>query len=335
MALAAGAIDALIGEEDLPKHLGTRAKPAKLMDYGVAKKKLLLPPLKMPGKYVALLRIAGDIIDGRSSLPPVKPPFRLPLLFSERVGDLTVVQQARALARNKRAAAVVVHVDSGGGSATSSEAMAAALREVAKKKPVIISMGDVAASGGYFVATPGSRIIAQPGTITGSIGVLSGKFVNAGLYEKLLWHREIISRGEHAEVQSGSRPFTEEERQGVWEQINRTYDVFLDRVMTCRNMTREAVDAIGGGRVWTGRQALENGLVDELGGLDLAIRRAREKAGLGHRSKVCEVKASKKLLAPAGAGASAWLAYAVDGIRLLRPGIALTICPFVSIDEDI
>ncbi len=332
-AIEAGLVDGVVGEEELPKRLGAENKPARLADYGTAKKRLLLSPLRLPGKHIALLRIAGDIIDGRSSTPPVKPPFRLPLLFSERVGDLTVVQQARALARSKRAAAVVVHVDSGGGSATSSEAMAAALREVSKVKPVIVSMGDVAASGGYYVATPGARILAQPGTLTGSIGVLTGKFVNAGLYEKLLWHREIVSRGEHAELMSGSRPFTEDERRSMWEQINRIYDVFLDRVMASRGMSREAVDAVGGGRVWTGRQALEHGLVDELGGLDVAIERAREKAGLGRRARVREVKDGKKLLAPVGTGPSAWFAYALGGLRLLRSGNALAVCPIVSIDE--
>jgi len=333
-ALEAGAVDALLGEEELPKHLGSN-KPARLVDYGSAKKRLLLPPLKMPGKYVAVLRIAGDIIDGRSAQPPVKPPFRLPLLFSERAGDLTVVQQARALAKNKRAGAVVVFVDSGGGSATSSEAMAAALQEVAKKKPVIVSMGDVAASGGYFVATPGQKILAQPGTITGSIGVLAGKLVNAGLYEKLLWHREVVSRGEHAELFASSRPFTEQERRGLFEQISRTYDVFLDRVMTSRGMTREAVDAVGSGRVWTGRQAKEHGLVDELGGLDLAIQRAREKAGLGRRSRVVEVKAGRKLLAPAAAGASTWLRYAAEGLRMLRAGNVLAVCPVIVVEEEL
>jgi len=334
-AVEVGAIDGLIGEEDLPVHLGTGKKPARLASYGVAKKKLLLPPLRRPGKAIALLRIAGDIIDGRSAVPPVRPPFRVPLLFSERAGDLTVVQQARSLARNKRIGAVVVHVDSGGGSATSSEAMAAALREVAKKKPVVVSMGAVAASGGYYVATPGQRLFAQPGTITGSIGVLSGKLVNAGLYEKLLWHREVISRGEHAEMMSTSRSFTEEERQGLWDRINRIYDVFLDRVMTSRDMTRDAVDAIGGGRVWTGRQALEHGLVDELGGLDRAIAVAREKAGLHRRCRTFEVKTPKKDLAPVGAqAASGLLAYAADGLRHLRSTQVLYICPLVLSEED-
>ena len=333
-AVEAGVVDGVLGEEDLPPHLGTEKRPARLADYGVANRRLLLAPLRTPGKYVALVRIAGDIIDGRSAVPPVKPPFRIPLLFGERVGDLTIVQQARALAKNKRAAAVVVFVDSGGGSATSSEAMATAFREVAKKKPVIVSMGDVAASGGYYVATPGTHILAQPGTFTGSIGVLAGKVVNAGLYEKLLCRREIVSRGEHAELQSGSRPFTEDERRAMLELIRRVYDVFIDRVTASRGLTCEAVDAIGGGRVWTGRQALERGLVDELGGLDLAIRRAREKAGLGRRSKVVEVKAGKKLLAPVGAGPSAWLGYALDGVRMLRPGVALALCPLLPIDES-
>jgi len=333
-AVEAGVVDGVLGEEDLPPHLGTEKRPARLADYGVANRRLLPAPLRTPGKYVALVRIAGDIIDGRSAVPPVKPPFRIPLLFGERVGDLTIVQQARALAKNKRAAAVVVFVDSGGGSATSSEAMAKAFGEVAKKKPVIVSMGDVAASGGYYVATPGTHILAQPGTFTGSIGVLAGKVVNAGLYEKLLCRREIVSRGEHAELQSGSRPFTEDERRAMLELIRRVYDVFIDRVTASRGLTCEAVDAIGGGRVWTGRQALERGLVDELGGLDLAIRRAREKAGLGRRSKVVEVKAGKKLLAPVGAGPSAWLGYALDGVRMLRPGVALALCPLLPIDES-
>ena len=180
-----GAIDAVVGEEDLADRLSSGAKPAEILPFEAAKRRLRLPPMRHPGKYVAVLRIAGDIIDGRSGQPPMRPPFRIPLLLSERAGDLTVLQQARALAKSKRAAAVVVHVDSGGGSATSSEAMAAALRRVAEAKPVVVSMSSVAASGGYYVSTPGQRILAQPGTLTGSIGVLSGKLVSEGMLEKL------------------------------------------------------------------------------------------------------------------------------------------------------
>ena len=329
------AIDAVLNEEHLPDHLSTGKRPARLVPYAQAKKKLLKPPLRRPGKTVALLRIAGNIVDGRSAVPPVRPPFRIPLLFSERAGDLTVVQQVRGLARNKRVGAVVVHVESGGGSMWASEAMFAALREVAKKKPVVVSMGNVAASGGYYVATPGTYIIAQPGTITGSIGVIAGKLVNAGLYEKLLFHREVIARGEHAEYFSGSRELSAEEREQLTGLIHEAYDLFLDRVSESRNLTKEAVDAVASGRVWTGRQALEHGLIDELGGLDRAIDKAREMAVLHPRAQVSEVKTPKRDMAPVGAHVSSLLTYAADGLRHLGSTQALYVCPLVPWGEDL
>ncbi len=332
-AVEAGVVDAVIGEEELPVHLAHGAKPARIAPYETAKRRLLVPPLRRPGKYVALLRVAGDIIDGRSAQPPVKPPFRIPLLFSERAGDLTVIQQARALARNRRAAAVVVHVDSGGGSATSSEAMAAALTKVAEKKPLVVSMGSVAASGGYYIATPGEWILAQPATVTGSIGVLGGKIVTAGLFDKLLFHSEMISRGEHALFYSAARPFTEDERQRVWEMISETYAVFLDHVSSSRNLSSEDVDAIGGGRVWTGRQALDHGLIDELGGLERAVDKARELAGLSSRSRVRIVGPPKRDRAPIATKGADAIQYVADGIDLLRSPVALFLLPIVPWPE--
>ncbi|MCK5585998.1 signal peptide peptidase SppA, partial [Candidatus Bipolaricaulota bacterium] len=330
----AGAVDGVLGEEELPVHLGTESKPARIAPYKAAKKRILRAPLTRPGKAIAVLRIAGDIIDGRSSTPPLKVPFRIPLLFSEKAGDLTVVHQARALARNKRIAAVVVYVDSGGGSATSSEAMAAALQTVAEKKPLIVSMGTVAASGGYYIATPGAKIIAQPGTITGSIGVVTGKLVTAGLYEKILFHREIISRGKHAGYFSGAQPFTDEERESLRNSIDQIYEQFVKRVSDSRDMTAEAVIAVGGGRVWTGAQAKTHGLVDELGGLEFAIQRAREAAGLSPRCRVQEVKPSKKLLAPTAASTAGVLDYALQSIRMIRPGNALFLTTLIPLDSE-
>ena len=318
-----GAIDGVLGEEEFPSYLGVESKPARIAPYKVAKKRILHAPLTRPGEAIAVLRIAGDIIDGRSSTPPLKVPFRIPLLFSEKAGDLTVVHQARALARNKRVAAVVVHVDSGGGSATSSEAMAAALQTVAEKKPLIVSMGTVAASGGYYIATPGAKIIAQPGTITGSIGVVTGKRVTDGLYEKILFHREIISRGTHAGYFSGAQPFTDEERQSLRNSIDQIYGQFVKRVSDSRDMTADAIKAVGGGRVWTGSQAKAHGLVDELGGLDLAIQRAREAAGLSRRCRIVEVKPSKKFLAPSAPTTAGVLEYAMQSMRMIGPGKAL------------
>jgi len=331
-AREAGAVDKVLGEEELPAYLGTEEAPAKLADFKAAKRRLLHLPLSRPGKCVAVLRIAGDIIDGRSATPPSKA--RIPLLFSEKAGDLTVAHQARGLARNKRVGAVVVYVDSGGGSATSSEAMAAALKAVAEKKPVIVSMGTVAASGGYYVATPGTKIIAQPGTLTGSIGVVTGKLVTAGLFEKILFHREIISRGKHAGYFSSAQPFTEEERKSLRVSIECIYEQFLNRVSVSRDMTRDEVDAVGGGRVWTGHQAKEHGLVDELGGLDLAIQRAREAAGLSRYCRILQVKPSKKLLAPSSPTTAGMLEYAMQGIRMFSPGKALFLTTLVPFDSE-
>jgi protease-4 len=322
-------VDKLISEEDLPVYLGSQAKPARIVHWEGARRRLLRPAIPRPGRYVALLRIEGDIIDGRSGRPPLRPPMRLPFLLNERAGDLSVVQDARRVLADKRAAALVVYVDSGGGSATASEAMAAALEKVAAKKPLVVAMGSVAGSGGYYVTTPARWIVAQPGTITGSIGVLMGKIVNAGLLEKLLFNREMISRGQHALFLSSDRPFSDEEREMLWRQMKRTYDVFLDRVAASRKMTREVVDAVGGGRVWTGRQALERGLVDDLGGLEKALAKARQLAGLDAHAPVREVRPSKQPLAPAPASPLVLVQYALEGLQQLGYTRVLLLSPLI------
>jgi len=328
-AQSAGVVDKLISEEDLPVHLGSQEKPARITHWEEAQRRLLRPPIPRLGRYIALLRIEGDIIDGRSGRPPFKPPMRLPFLLNERAGDLSVVQDARRVLADKLAAALVVYVDSGGGSATASEAMAAALEKVAAKKPLVVAMGSVAGSGGYYVTTPARWIVAQPGTITGSIGVLMGKIVNAGLLEKLLFNRETISRGKHAMFLSSERPFSDEEREALLRQIKRTYDVFLERVAISRKMTREAVEAVGGGRVWTGRQALEHKLVDELGGLEKALAKARQLANLDARAPVREVKRGKQMLLPTSSSSLALAQYALEGLQLLDSSSALCLCPLL------
>jgi protease-4 len=328
------AVDELISEEDLPVHLGSAEKPARLMPWEQACTRLQHRPLLRPGRYIALLCIEGDIVDGRSGRPPIKPPFRIPLLLNPRAGDLSVVQEARRVLADRRAAAVVLYVDSGGGSATASEAMSAALEKVAAHKPLIVAMGSVAASGGYYVSTPAHWIIAQPSTITGSIGVLNGKIVSAGLLNKLLFHHEIISRGEHATFSDTSRPFTEEERKIAWQGIQRIYDVFLDRVTASRKLSREAVDAVGGGRVWTGRQALKHQLIDELGGIDKALEKARHRAGLHEQTPVREVRIHKQPLAPVVPEPAGLVSYLREGIRLLKGTRALCLCPLIGYEVD-
>jgi protease-4 len=324
-ALAAGAVDALIAEEDLRRHLAGTGDPPALAPWAVAGRRLLRRPPSPPGRFIALLRIEGSIVDGRSATPPVRPPIRVPFLADVRAGDLTVVEHARRLFHNRRAAAVVVWVDSGGGSAAASEAMAASLRSLAATRPVVACMGSLAGSGGYYVVTPASWIVAEPSTLTGSIGVLNMKLVSGPLLDNLLIHQRRLVRGRHADFDDPTRPLTAQERKILFGQISRIYEVFLDRVARSRSMDTSAVDAIGGGRVWTGRQAVEKGLVDELGGLERAISKARELAGLGDQVPVREVRSGRGAAAvPPGGG---MVEHVLEGWGALERAGALYLTP--------
>ena len=316
-ALELGVVDGLLGEEDLPNHLGTDDKPARLSTWEAAQNALLLPRPERASKYVAVIPIEGTIIDGNSGRPPVKPPIDIPILTDPRAGDLTVVQAARRALRDKRAAGVVLYVNSGGGSATSSEAMRAALEKIDETKPLVVSMGPVAASGGYWVSTPGRHIFAQPSTVTGSIGVILGKIVTHNLLDRLFIGRETVQRGEHTDIYDAESRFSKAERVLLWDTITRVYDLFLDRVAESRSMTREQVDELGGGRVWTGRQALENGLIDEIGGLEAAIAKVRQLAGLSATAPARLVTVNKRQLVPS-AQPAAMLEYALEGARLFQ-----------------
>ena len=331
-AVEAGAVDQLISEEELPAYLGDGNKPARLTTWETARPRLLRPPPILRSRYVALIRIEGVIIDGRSQRPPFKSPLPMPLVFDPRAGDLSVVQQARTALADRRAAAVVLYVNSTGGSSTASEAMAAALQKVAANKPLVAVMGPVAASGGYYVCTPAKWISAQPGTITGSIGVLSGKLVTSGLLDKLLFHRESIDRGLHADLHGTERPFNEEERKIVWADIQRVYDVFLDRVTASRKMSRQDIEAVAGGRVWTGSQALEKGLVDELGGLENGLAKARQLAGLHSRAPVHEVRTGRTQYQPPLPDPASMVRYAIEALDMLGGGRALCLGDFVTLE---
>ncbi|TME57602.1 MAG: signal peptide peptidase SppA [Chloroflexi bacterium] len=327
-------VDTLRPEEQLPDHLSKGGKLARIATWDQARRRLRAPrPSTGRGRYVAVMRIEGTIIDGRSGRLPVKPPIDIPLAGDDRAGDLTVVPMARQVAADKRAAAAVLFVNSRGGSATASEAMRQALELVAKRKPLVIAMGPVAGSGGYLVATPGQWIVARPGTLTGSIGVLTGKLVTSGLFSKLLVNRETVAFGRHVTLESDDDPFTDEERRIVQAEIDRTYELFLGAVAASRHMTSEQVQPIAGGRVWTGTQALERKLVDELGGLDSAIRKARRLAGLPETTPAREVRAPRKQVPPhAMPSAAGLLGYVLDGISVLSRAPALAVMEFIPND---
>ena len=332
-ALEGRVVDAVVPEEALAERLGGGA-PAALGTWERARAKMRSPaPTLGRGKYVAVLRIEGMIVDGRSGGLPVKPPVEIPLVGADRAGDLTVVQAARQAALDKRAAAVVLYVNSRGGSATASEAMRQALMGIAARKPVVVAMGPVAGSGGYWVSTPGSWIVARPSTLTGSIGVLTGKIVTGGMWSKLLFDRETISFGRHATIENDEKPYTDEERQIVKGQIDRIYKLFLEVVAKARKMTPEEVHPIAEGRVWTGRQALERKLVDELGGLDAAVRKARSLAGLPETAQVREVRPPKRAIPPLPVAAAAgYVGYLLEGVSLLSRAPALAVMEYLPGD---
>jgi len=334
-AAAQHVVDGIVPEEDLPAHLGRGGgKPVTMAIWEKARRAMRAPaPTMGRGKYVALIRIEGTIVDGRSSRMPIQPPVELPLLGDERAGDLTVVQVARQVAADRRAAAAVLYVNSRGGSATASEAMRQALAQVAVRKPLVVVMGPIAGSGGYWVAMPGSWIVSRPGTLTGSIGVLTGKLVTGAMWAKLLLGRETVAFGDNVTLETDERPYTDDQRAMVRREVERIYGLFVDVVSRARKLTADEVQPIAAGRVWTGRQALERKLVDEMGGLDAGVRKARTLAGLSDSVPLREARAPRRAIPPlAAAAGGGWLGYALEGLSLLSRAPALAVMEFLPTD---
>ena len=219
---------------------------------------------------VAVINATGVINSGRSGFDPVNGAV---------VGSDSLVGYIREARADQSIKAIVLRVDSPGGSSTASDVI---WRELSisreNRRPVIVSMSDLAASGGYYIALGGDAIVAQPGTLTGSIGVYTGKFVISGSLEKLGANIEATSSGKHAEIYSPDRRFTAEERTKIEESMQNVYDQFIERTAAARHMAPEKVDEVAQGRVWTGEQAKQLGLVDELGGLYTAIDLAKQRA---------------------------------------------------------
>jgi len=267
-AKKAGLVDELSYEDqvdDAPPVKGTRRME------GEAYAKVPPSSIGLGAPRIALLYATGTIASGTSS-------FDSPT--GAVLGSETFVQWLRKARLDSAIRAIVVRIDSPGGSAIASEVIWRELMLTRGIKPVIVSMGNVAASGGYYIAVPADTIVAEPGTITGSIGVVTGKFVIKGTLEKLGINEDSVSEGQFAEIDSPFTPFSKEQRARMQEQLHATYELFLSRVAQGRKTTSEKIDAVGQGRVWTGRQALQLKLVDELGGLDTAIQIAKQRAKL-------------------------------------------------------
>ena len=266
-ALRAGLVDQLAYEDDLAKAPPIRG--TSRMDGGDY---LRAAPPPAPGpSRVALLYAVGTIASGKSSFDG---------LSGTVLGSDTFADWVRKVRLDPSIKAIIVRIDSPGGSAIASESMWHELALAREVKPVIVSMGNVAASGGYYIATPADVIVAEPGTITGSIGIVTGKFVVKGTLDKIGVGEDSVANGKFAQIDSPFQPFSTEERARIDAEMHSTYELFLRRVADGRHSTPEQIDRIGQGRVWTGSQARERHLVDELGGLDTAIAIAKQKAKL-------------------------------------------------------
>jgi protease-4 len=192
----------------------------------------------------------------------------------------------RRIADDREIQALVLRINSPGGSALASDKMWHSVRRVAARKPVIVSVGDMAASGGYYVACAGTEIFADDVSIVGSIGVVGGKIVGQELAARLGVHPATLSRGQNAGWMSPFRPFSATERQAVQRSMQSTYDTFLSRVRMGRKLEPAQLAAVAEGRIMSGKRAREGGLVDTVGGLDAALARARKQGGLPDDSPV-------------------------------------------------
>jgi protease-4 len=271
-AQAAGLVDRLGYRDQAYEAMRARTgSEAELLfaDRWRPRRKIAPPPHRRG--HVALVEVRGGISSGRTRRSPM----------GRQAGSDTVSAQLRAAHDNDRARAVVLRIESPGGSALASEVI---WREVWRLresgKPVVASMGDVAASGGYYIACPADVIVALPATLTGSIGVSGGKLVVDGLLERVGVTTGSVQRGARALMYSPRRGFSEDERARFAVTIDAIYNDFVGKVAAGRNRPVAEIEAVARGRVWTGRDAAEAGLVDELGGLRDAVRIARERADL-------------------------------------------------------
>lgn len=221
------------------------------------------------GKKIAVVYAVGAITTGKSQSSP---------FGGSVLGSTTIVEALREANEDKQVAAIVLRIDSPGGSALASDLIWHETQVI--EKPIVASMGDVAGSGGYYIAMGCDRIIATPGTVTGSIGVVGGKMAIRGLYEKLGVTTETIERGKNSGIFSSSGPFTDSQRAVVTDMMEDIYRQFTAKAAEGRKMPVEKLRELAGGRVYTGTQAKENGLIDELGTLHDAIAQAKQLAGL-------------------------------------------------------
>ncbi len=270
-AVREGLIDTVAYFDEIKTLAGIKGEGKMWRGKSVPREFLLSDPPK-----IAVLALEGTIIVGKSS----NSPLDIPLFGGSTIGSESVIKELERLRKNNAVKAVVLRINSGGGSSVASDLIYREILRLKEEKPVVISMGNMAASGGYYIAAPADKILVDRTTLTGSIGVWGAKFVMEGLYDKLGISHDIVKWGEHSDAFSSHRPFSHYERKMFEKMLQHIYDQFLEAVATPRELTVEKVDSLAMGRIWSGLTAKEVSLIDEYGGLLDAIKVAGEEAGI-------------------------------------------------------
>jgi protease-4 len=319
-------LDRIGFEDELPAILSADHRPATVLSWPAARARLRVPLHWWAAQpaAIAVVQLLGGIVPGESREFPVPLP-----LFGPRVaGSDTVARAFRAAERMSSVKAVVFHVDSPGGSAIASDLIWREVERVQRKMPVVVHMGNVAGSGGYYVACGARHIVAGATTLTGSIGVVSGKFDLSGLLIHGGGRREVLAVGESATMPSLFRPYTEMEWTRLRGWMDEVYVRFKSRVAAGRATSVDEVERIARGRVWTGRQALAHGLIDEIGDLQTAVARAKELAGIPAHADtpVLTIRPPKVAALPAASTPAAWLdeLHRVVGLAVDHPLLVMT-----------
>jgi protease-4 len=268
-------VDALLYEDEAEERLRAQLDNAQVIDRADYLRRrgraVGREVLRHDRPSIGLLHVTGTIKMGESISGTDA---------ASACGTATVARALNSLRQRRDIGAVVIRVSSPGGSGLASDLIWHEVMRTRKQKPVVVSLGDVAASGGYYVGVAGTPVLAEPGTITGSIGVLAGKAVLKGLYDQLGVTKQVITRGRHAALHSDYIPLGDEERQRLQTEAEFFYADFVDKVASGRQLSPEAVMAAAEGRVWSGRQAKARGLVDQLGGIESALDEAKVLAGV-------------------------------------------------------
>lgn len=275
-ALTNGLIDSLGYEEQAVENLKDRAKRSDLKR--ISSKAYLRAPVMSTGttSRIALVVGEGEITSGSGNENANDQNFT----------STAFVKLLKQVEDDSTIKGVILRVDSPGGDGTASDDILHEAKNLSKKKPLVISMSDLAASGGYFVSVTGDPIVAYPNTLTGSIGVIFARMNLHGLYDKLGIGKQVLSRGRYADLDSEYVPMDDDQRRKLTGQIDAFYKGFVSRVAEGRRRSFEQIEPLAQGRVWLGAQAKQNGLVDELGGLDRAIELVRQKAHIAATDRI-------------------------------------------------